>query len=871
MQHRSRNWLACVIFVIAFWGIFFGLGYRFVSSPTTAGVLVLDDTTSQTGLREATAGRLPIEIDRDQSGMVSIHAQKDQDAYWALGFVHGQDRLWQMDFNRRVIKGQVSEILGSSTLALDKRMRVFGFELLANKQLESFKKTDPHLIDLLQHYTDGVNEAIRQQQANLPVEFLLLKTSPAPWTMQDSLLMTYLLAMNLGANAEKELNRFRFISLWSDKNKFQDFFPPYPGESYLVDLDYQAFYKELGLVPAKKETLDNGRRLLEQNRQASLGGNHQTAVALTDLSTKQSDWIEEASRGLAPSAALGSNSWVISGSASISGKPILANDPHLRLNNPQIWYMVSLSSPGLSVSGASMAGLPMVVLGRNHRIAWGFTNSGADVQDVYLERLDSTGKKYWRADGWQPLKKRQETIRVRGKPDETWLVYSTDNGPIVSQDVASANKAMKSWQSTDPQYQYALSLAWTVFQQNETLAAGVEMNRATNWGSFRQAVSRFDAPIQNILYADIDGNTAWILPGLVPKRGQDHFLKGWLPVPAWNEQFSWQGIQEKESAPYVLNASAAWLVSANGKMDSVKYPYFVTADWELPYRQERVSELLAQRLSQKTPVDVSTVKAIQMDQQSQMFKRLLPYFRQLSPDQMKTEDEKRLLKEFLQWDGEMKADGWKGVLATWWFRQWAKKVFEDDLGSALYLEYASPATMFWPLWNVLEKNNQSWCDDTRSTMRETCLDQMKSSFEESVFMLTEQMGIDEQKWHWGELHALLAEHQPMSFSSVGDLFSYSIPVGGDPYSVNVSNYLFYGSVMWRTQQVAGLRAVYDLSDPSQRGAFFNWPLANSGLASKQQNQIQLRQWVNGQYEQPLASKFSGHSSKERRQLKIFWR
>jgi penicillin amidase len=855
MKVEKRNRTA--IFFFCFFVISFGLmilvgGYQFATQPVHSGRLLI-----QTPSRNAFDQSSLIKLNRDSRGMVHIAASQAADVYWALGFAHAQDRLWQMDFLRRVGQGRLSEILGERALPVDRVMRTLGLYRLAQQQTERFEQIDPDLTQILIDYSAGVNAAIEQSRQSLPLEFALLQTTPAPWQPADSVLMSYLLALDLSGNLDAELTRFEFTSFWQTQanrhEKFHSFFPPYPNEKPLVEIDLAQFYEKNGLnVREKSETVINP-----------------SALSFADP-TWQSIW-----RQMPLQTGLGSNNWVVSGALTESGKPLLANDPHLKMTNPQTWYMASLTAQdaSLSVVGATLPGVPVVVLGHNASVAWGFTNNGIDAQDTYLEKINWKTEQFVSSTGVQNLSKRQEKIVVKGKADEVLSVFSTRHViagksyelPVISDVLPHAKQALAHWKINDDSLQLAMSLFWTAFVQNDALSAGLGMNRAHDWTSFRQAAMRFDVPSQNIVYADVSGNIAWIAPALYPKRRADHELKGWVPALGWQARFDWDGFQDRARVPEVLNPKKGYWVSANAKVDDANYPFFMTADWALPVRQERITELLKTKIDRSIKLNAADMQAIQMDQQSQMFRRLLPYWKKLDVSSLPVNrlDAKQKLEQIQDWSAMMRADDWRPFLAVLWFEAWSRRVFADELddaktagGAGFYDQYAAPATMFWPLWHVVLEGDLSnkqakldWCDDMRTPQHESCSDQMRLSFLDAVDRLKHEENQRGNIKSWGEIHRVYAEHRP--FSAVpwlANSVEFSVPVGGDAYSVNVSNYPFRGEHQWRAYQAAGLRAIYDVDQPIR--AYFNWPLANSALASRAEQQQRLDEWSKGVFYRP---------------------
>ncbi len=392
-----------------------------------------------------TGGEAPVEILRDAHGIPHIYARSLADVYFGLGFVHAQDRLWQMETSRRAGSGRIAEILGTAGLEFDRLMRTLGLRRAAQA---NFERYDAETKRFLKAYAAGVNAFLATDPV-LPPEFWLARFTPEPWTEIDSIVWTKVMALDLGGNWRNELLRMQ-LARRLPLASIQELLPPYPGDRPLTIRELRSLYGDAAAPPA------------------------------------------------APGSGGGSNSWVVSGARTESGKPLLANDPHLALTAPPVWYFAHLNAPGLNAIGATLPGVPGVVLGRNDRLAWGFTNTGPDVQDLYLEKLQPDGR-YLAPDGPREFTRIQETIRVRGANDEELTVRISRHGPVISDAQRAARAALPIGQ--------VLALAWTALAEDDpTMQAIFRVPLAGDWAGFLAAARDYQAPQQTVTYADVDGN-----------------------------------------------------------------------------------------------------------------------------------------------------------------------------------------------------------------------------------------------------------------------------------------------------------------------------------------------------------------------------
>jgi penicillin amidase len=734
-----------------------------------------------------------VEVIRDGNDVPHIYAKSVADAHFALGYVHAQDRLWQMEMNRRVAAARLSEIFGAATLDTDRFLRTLGVYRAAEATIPNL---DAETRAALTAYAAGVNAFLSTRSGPLPPEFLALGVVPEPWKPADSVAWLKMMAWDLGGNWSTEILRLR-LAQRLDSRQIAEFLPPYPGDAPLPVRDLAELYR--GLAPAAA-----------------------TIVAIAPPSLPEG---------------AGSNNWVIAGSRSASGKPLLANDPHLGLNVPAIWYFAHLSAPGLNAIGATLPGSPMLVLGRNDRIAWGFTNTGPDVQDLYIERIDERDPaRYATPDGTQAFTVRTETIRVKGAPDETLVVRSTRHGPVISDVSRVAGAATPKG--------YAIAMQWTTLRDDDlTVEAGVMLPRASNWNEFLAGARHFHSPQQNMVYADVDGNVGFVAAGRVPIRRADNDLFGMAPAPGWDARYDWQGFIPFGDLPRAFNPASGKVVTANDKITPPGYPYFITSDWFAPYRSKRISELIdAQPLHSR-----DSFARVQADDRSELARDLLPIMLRAAPREGAAAD---LAAMLAHWDGSMDAGRPEPLIFGAWYRELTRRIYADELGPELFKDYWDQRAVF--MTNVLSHPDDGegvsrWCDDVNTPRRESCADEIAAALEDASVYLRAHYGADPKQWRWGTPHFSFSRHQPFTKNALlGPLFDLKQPSDGDSYTVNVGRYRIADEAYpFASVHGASLRAIYDLADPD-RSVFIHSTGQSGNRLSPWYDAFALR-WAHGEY------------------------
>lgn len=692
----------------------------------------------------------PVEVIRDREGIPHVFAASERDAHFALGFAHAQDRLWQMELQRRLAAGRLSEALGERTFDTDRLMRTLGIARMAERIAT---KLDPPTLASLEAYARGVNDFLESGPV-LPPEFLALRVRPEPWRVEDSLGWMLVMAWDLSGNWRTELARLRLSARLSPEQLGQ-FLAPYPGDEPAPLPDFRALYPPVE---------DAARRLL----------------------------------ALSPGAgeALGSNNWALAGSRTATGRPLLANDPHLGLQAPALWYFAHLDWREGRVVGATLPGLPYVVLGRTDGLAWTMTTTLGDTQDLFVERLskDQPGH-YDTPEGPRPFAVREERIRV-GKQVRSISVRETRHGPVLSDAVASAAGAAPKG--------YVIALAWAALDEdNATARAGLEMNRAIDAPDFLLSLRDFHSPQQTIVYADRDGRIGFSAPVRLPLRRPDNEAMGRVPVPGWDAKYDWQGFASLESLPHVSDPPSGAIVTANHRIVPPGFRPFLTTDWMPPYRAKRIEALLAARGKH----DVASMRAIQADVESALARALLPVFLGAKPE---TEGGRAALALAKDWDGVMRADSAAPLVFAAWYRELTRLAYADELGD-LFRDFWEPRAAF--MIEVMTGKASAWCDDVSTPAAETCPQLAARAMDLAAADLGKRYGAA-TAWRWGEAHAAASDHRPFgAVPWLAPIFNLPVPTPGDTYSVNVGHtHIKDDARPFANRHAASLRAIYDFSD-----------------------------------------------------------
>jgi penicillin G amidase len=511
-----------------------------------------------------------VSVERDNWGIPHIRASSAEDLAEAQGYVLAQDRLWQMDLLRRAARGELSEILGPATLKIDQDFRRLNFKRAVETDIPLLP---PETRTLLEAYARGVNRFIEEHSSHLPIEFTLLNYKPRPWQPSDTLMIGCYMYRTLTDTRVEEMDR-AIVTAKVGPDLARDLYSPEAAMDHFVVGDPNA-----GKDPnaKRKDPEDEDEMDPEDVLKASAVKQHATdqTAQLPDvtsaLAASARDWLVDSQRQTRQ--ALGSNNWVVNGDHTASHKPLLANDTHLELTLPSIWYELHLTAPGWNVKGFALPGTPLVVIGHNDRIAWGFTNNGADVLDLYMETVNPASPDEYKVNGqWQKAQIYDEVIKVKGAPDEHLRLMVTRHGPVVKQEGDTA---------------YAIR--WTVLEPGALCYFYNMLGKAQNWGEFRELMKNMWGPAQNTVYADVDGNIGYIVGARIPVRKKGH---GEVPVPGDTDDYEWTGYIPFDQLPQVFNPESGLIVTANARVAGPNYKPYLTDHWEEPYRTARIYSLL---------------------------------------------------------------------------------------------------------------------------------------------------------------------------------------------------------------------------------------------------------------------------------------
>lgn len=783
------------IFKTVFWSV--------VALMAALGLWVFHTQPMYDGQLTREGLKQPVNIKRDAADVVHIFAQSNRDAAFALGFAHAQDRSWQMEFNRRVMHGELSEILGETTLPTDKLMRTLGLMQVAQQQLDQLPAD---VREQLQAYSDGVNAFHANRPQGLPPEFALMRTQPGgksgvAWQPVDSVGWSLVMALDLGGNWGNEFARLAAARTLSTQQLW-DLYPPYPGEKPASSVDLAKLYRELG-------------------------------VYKTDSSVKTSFSLPVIGE-VGFNEGRGSNNWVVAGTHTTTGKPLLANDPHLALSAPAIWYYAHLQTPDLDVTGASLPGLPFVVLGRNAHVAWGFTNTGPDVQDLYLEQIDPVKPTHYKTPtGWQAFGTRTETIAVKGKPDVTHVVRSTRHGPVISDAQAVHGEVLDL-------SRFVLALRWTALDtNNRTLVAGVKAQQAKSVADLLTAYGDNHSPTQNIVMADTQGHIAYKAAGRVPVRSAANDIRGVAPSPGWESRYDWTGWMAYADLP-ADDGKKGWVATANQRITPPNYPHFLGQDWNTPHRFERIEQVL----QAKPKHSFKDMQALQNDTLSLSTLTLLPALKATSSQHPLADKAKQTLEGF---DGHMDANKAAPLLFAVWTDELTRGLVEPKLGADVFKAQYGKRHFRLLLEHVMQQTNSPWCAP------KTCAEQSTAALDRALDRIAAQHGQTPASWRWGDEHLALSIHKPFGqVPLLRELFSVRVPSDGDLFTVNVGQYWAGEKYLpFANRHAASLRVVYDLSDLEQ--SQYIYQTGQSGLVWSDNYRNMKDEWAAGKY-RPLRSK-----------------
>lgn len=752
-----------------------------------------DGTVSLSGLNER------VEIVRDEFGVPHIYGSNPDDLYFAQGYVHAQERFWQMEFQRRVGSGRLSEVFGSATLSTDTYLRHFGFRELSR---QIYEQAEPETQQVLDAYAAGVNSYISERDpAELGLEFALLslqgiEVDVEPWTPIDSLVWGMMLVFDQSDNLSTELRGITLLSQLG-QSMYEDLRPPYRSDRPVIIPEDELASLNTNPTTARPADLDSETLAYLLDLSAGLQGREILPPLLADL-------------GIQSNA--GSNSFVVSGDLSTTGMPILANDPHMSVNMPNLWYEVGVHCVEKTADclqnfrGFSLPGVPGILIGHNDRIAWGLTNASFDAEDVFIERINPQNPNQYEVNGeWVDMELRREEILVRGQEEPVVIVVrSTRNGIVASDRMVDQNPFSATAEGPEL---YALSYAWTALEPIRSVEAVMGVNIAQNWDEFNEALSMFDAGKQNWLYADVDGNIGYVMPGKVPIRaGGD----GTLPVPGWNDDFIWTGFIPYEEAPRVFNPAQGFIATANNpQVRAEAYPYLLNVFHDRGQRAERITNLIQ---NDTDGISVEDMMAIQTDNYSISAGEIIPFLENL-PFENAAVDAAR--DKLMIWEPRMRMDSPEAALFNLFFTHLVMESVYDELPEARYLRGESYTSDV--IYTLLQNPESVWWDDVNTQGVETRDQILTRAFTNAYEDGVNRFGEDLDSWQWGDLHTITFVNATLGESGISiieNIFNRGpFPTNGSESVVNKTCWSTTGE-NYQVVCIPALRQVIDLNDLS---------------------------------------------------------
>ena len=743
-----------------------------------------------------------VDVYRDHMGIPHIYATTLHDLFFAQGYVHAQDRFWQMDVWRHIGSGRLSEMFGSGQVETDSFLRTLGWRVTAEKEWEEM---EPESKIILQAYTDGVNAYLKDHDGTaLSLEYAILKLlTPSykiePWTPVHSLTWGKAMAWDLRGNMGEEIERAVLLKTLT-KEQVDQLFPPYPKDHPLI-------VNKIGDETSANAPVQSAAFEVPEETLMTLERN----VSLMDLV-------------LGPAGdGMGSNSWALSGKLTSTGMPLLANDPHLSVQMPSIWYQIDLHCRPESdkcpyeMSGFTFAGVPGVIIGHNNHIAWGFTNVGPDVMDLYIEKVNHENSDQYEVNGqWVDFEARTEIVNVGGGEPVEITVRLTRHGPVISDTYGPVKdkvdpkdkkaEPFKDRAGIELPEQYVIALRWTALEPGSPFHAIWGFNKAQHWSGFRTAAATFTVPSQNLLYADTEGNIGYQTPGHIPIRRNGD---GRFPVPGWTDDYEWTGYIHFQELPYTFNPAEGYIATANNQIPPYDYQYLITTDWDYGFRANRIVDMIKNAPSK---IDIPYIQKMQGDAFDTNAEVFVPKLMQMDAKFAKP-NEAIAFDMLKNWDYQAKADSTAAAIFEAFWRHLLQNTFNDNLPER-----------YWPdggsRWNEVMRNmvkipnDPFWDDKTTKDVVETREDIIKKSFSDGIAELERIFGKEPSKWNWGDMHVSTFRNGTLGESGVGPietLFNRGpYPTSGGEAIVNATGWSVIDG--YEVNWLPSMRMIVDLGD-----------------------------------------------------------
>jgi len=734
-----------------------------------------------------------ITIYRDSLGVPFIITEKETDAAFGLGYLHAQERMFQMDMIRRAGEGRLSEIFGNKTVPFDKMFRVLQLK-------ETVEKVYPNISEegrrILKAYADGINFYLDENDGKYSIEFDVLGYEPEKWKPEHSLLIAKLMAFELNLSWWSDIAISHLLQKF-DVNKVKDVIPDYPENGPLIIPP--------GLRSSPKVSLDLIKIDKAFRKFMGFVGTH-----------------------------IGSNNWIVDGNKSVTGKPLIANDPHLAFQAPGKWYIASIRSNSWNVDGFTLPGLPAIVIGKNQNISWVLTNVMADDADFYVEKFDSTGTKYLLDGNWEELEIESDTIVVKDSASVIFKKKSTHRGPVV-QDAHPYNVLYPNEQ----QHKANLSMRWTAYESSDELKGILLINKASNWNEFLKGVKEFTVPGQNFVYGDREGNIGYVCAARLPIRAN---VSPTLIYDGTTSASDWKGFVPFNEMPKLFNPPQNFIASANNKTIR-NYKYHISNIWEPPSRIERIDEVL----TSKEKLSEADYKKLQNDFISPYARKITPYIlNAFSKAEVEDENLNTALELLRKWNYEMEVRSQTPTIFNVFLVQFLKNIFLDEMGEELFNEYIFLANIpYRVMVELLEKGNSSWFDNINTAAIESRNSIIRKSLVHGLEFLEGKFGSNLATWQWGELHQVRFKH---FFSDVNPIIDKLVnigpfPIGGDGTTVFNTEYSFREP--YENQLGPSMRYIYDFSKPDK--FLYILPTGQSGHIMSEHYDDMTTKWLNGGY------------------------
>ncbi|MER6434954.1 penicillin acylase family protein [Streptomyces sp. NPDC001185] len=846
---RAR--LILIVLVLALiggvaYGGYWGVSTVRASFPQTKGSLTLEGLSG------------PVDVKRDGYGIPQIYASSDADLFMAQGYVQAQDRFYEMDVRRHMTSGRLSEMFGKGQVKNDEFLRTLGWNRVAQREYDT--KLSASTKKYLQAYAKGVNAYLKGKDGkDISLEYAALGLTndykPEQWTPVDSVAWLKAMAWDLRGNMQEEIDRSLMTSRLGPK-QIADLYPEYPYDRNKA-ITQEGAYDSVTQSYVQKGAQTSGSTG-GSGAGTGLAGNTTAPDGLQSQLSKLYDVLDDVPTAVGVNGnGIGSNSWVVAGDRTITGKPLLANDPHLSASLPSVWYQMGLHCTAVSskcqydVSGYTFAGMPGVIIGHNQNIAWGMTNSGVDVTDLYLEKITGAGYQF---DGKVlPFTTRKETIKIAGGGSKTIVVRTTNNGPLLSDRddelVKVGKKATVDTAAPDRGDGYAIALRWTALDPGTSMDAVFRLDKASGWDEFRKAAESFEVPSQNLIYADgkgAKGHIGYQLPGKIPTRAKGD--DGSLPSPGWDSKYRWTGYIKQSELPYEFDPGRGYIVTANqAVVDKDKYPYTLTTDWGYGARSQRITDLIKTKTDGGGKMSTDDMRQMQLDNSSEIAKLIVPKLLKLDIADKNVRQAQKLLEG---WDYTQDADSAAAAYFNAVWRNILKLAFGNKLPKELRVKgqclYVDPVDTTGPAdddrkvvecgqrdadqaqpdggdrWfevvrNIIDDEHNDWWKAPKTRL-DKAIDTRDGLFARAMkdarWELTAKLGKDLDSWSWGRLHRLFLKNQTLGTEGPSFL-KYMLNRGpwklsGGEATVNATGWNAAGGygVVW----VPSMRMVVNLDD-----------------------------------------------------------